>query len=87
VRILRRPATAAQPARLALAIPRAYGSAVARNRLKRVLREIFRLHKLRLPPDVDMVFSARPLAVDVSVRTIRPLVYDLWQRAGLGVFS
>ncbi len=85
--VLRREDPLIKSARLAVTIPRAYGSAVARNRLKRILREIFRLNKGRLPADVDMAFSARALARDVSVRTVRPMVFQLWERAGLGEFS
>jgi ribonuclease P protein component len=85
--ILRRDVLSTKNARLSVAIARTYGSAVARNRLKRILREIFRLNKSRLPHDVDMVFSARPLSDDVSMHTVRPLVFQLWKRAGLGEFS
>ena len=48
------------PSRLGLAVPRSVGSAVVRNRVKRVLREAWR----RLLPDVpaghDYVLVARP---------------------------
>ena len=50
---------ALQRPRLGLAVPKAYGNAVARNRIKRLLRETFRLNKAKISPGVDMVFSAR----------------------------
>jgi ribonuclease P protein component len=85
--VLRRDSLSIKSPRLAVAMPRAYGSAVARNRLKRILREIFRVNKSRLPAGVDMVFSAKKFAGEVSVNTVRPKVFYLWERAGLGEFS
>jgi len=38
---------------------RAVGNAVARNRAKRRLREVFRHHQNIVPPGTDLVFVAR----------------------------
>jgi ribonuclease P protein component len=45
-------------ARLGLAVPKR-GSAIERNRIKRVIREVFRLRKDRLPPGFDIVVSPK----------------------------
>lgn len=41
--------------RLGLAVTKKTGSAVQRNRVKRVLREFFRLHRALMPDAVDVV--------------------------------
>jgi ribonuclease P protein component len=73
----------AQRARLGLAISGRFGNAVRRNRLKRILREIFRLHKAQLPPGTDMIFSVRPFETPLFYRTLEPVVQELWKKAGL----
>ena len=46
--------------RLGIAVPRTVGSAVVRNRLKRVLREAWRARLATVPPGNDYVLVARP---------------------------
>jgi len=46
--------------RLGLAVPRGVGSAVVRNRVKRVLREAWREVLADVPPGTDYVLVARP---------------------------
>ncbi len=47
-------------ARLGLAIGRRFGPAVRRNRMKRLLRESFRLARERFPAAYDVVIGCRP---------------------------
>ncbi|MFG0275386.1 MAG: ribonuclease P protein component [Phycisphaerales bacterium] len=49
-------------ARLGLSVPRRVGNAVERNRVKRRLREAFRLLMPSMPPGYDVVISVRPHA-------------------------
>jgi ribonuclease P protein component len=46
--------------RLGLAIPKATGNAVTRNRIKRQLREVWRSRLERIPPGRDYALVVRP---------------------------
>ena len=68
--------------RLGLAVAvRAAGGAVARNRLRRIIRESFRLHQHELPA-VDMVVSMRPKAREATSEVLRASLAGLWKKVG-----
>jgi ribonuclease P protein component len=46
--------------RLGLAVPKATGNAVARSRIKRQLREVWRARLEQIPPTRDYVLIAKP---------------------------
>ncbi|TAM84816.1 MAG: ribonuclease P protein component [Acidobacteria bacterium] len=52
--------------RLGITVPRRLGTAVLRNRIKRRVREIFRLHRQELPAGWDIVLNPRPAAARVA---------------------
>jgi ribonuclease P protein component len=65
-------------ARLGLAIAtRTFGTAVARNRIKRLARESFRLAQHGLPP-VDVTVSARDAARLAQPRDLRRSLEQHW---------
>jgi ribonuclease P protein component len=55
----RPPTGLSEGPRLGLTVPRAVGGAVERNRIKRRLREAFRLHRDQLGPQWDLVLNPR----------------------------
>lgn len=56
--------------RLGITVPRALGSAVDRNRIKRRLREAFRLHRAGLDPRWDLVLNPRRALLSASFAEI-----------------
>ena len=57
--------------RLGITTSRRVGTAVKRNRIKRLLREFFRLHKACLPPSSDILFIAKPGADTLDYTGLR----------------
>ncbi len=53
-------------ARLGVTAPRALGKANVRNRIKRRLREVFRLHRAEFQPQWDIVLNPRRTAYDAE---------------------
>lgn len=56
-----------QYSRLGLTVSRKVGRPVERNKVKRRLREVFRLNKDRLYPPCDVVLNARHSAVEATI--------------------
>jgi ribonuclease P protein component len=68
--------------RLGMAVAvRVAGGSVARNRLRRVIRESFRLHQRELPA-ADLVVSARPPARSAAASVLRESLAMLWKKVG-----
>ena len=67
-------------ARLGLAVAsKPFGGSVPRNRIRRLIRESFRLRQHELP-DVDLVISARPRAKDATAAELRASLDGLWDK-------
>lgn len=67
-------------ARLGLTVGRRLGNAVRRNRLKRVLREAFRLESIRLPAGYDFVCIPRP-GIDLTLADAQRSIVSVARRA------
>ncbi|HXY76022.1 MAG TPA: ribonuclease P protein component [Steroidobacteraceae bacterium] len=67
-------------ARLGLAVAvRAAGGAVGRNRIRRIIRESFRLHRTEIPA-LDLIVSARARAREASPSELRASLATLWKK-------
>jgi ribonuclease P protein component len=69
------------PPRLGLVVSRKIGGAVARNRVKRLCRECFRLHPDLLPKEVDMIAIARRGADSLKLQEVR----EEWGRVAVSL--
>ena len=56
--------------RIGFRISRKVGNAVIRNRIKRVFRELFRLHQNELPDQCDLVLVAHPSLPTIERKSI-----------------
>ena len=69
--------------RIGITVTKKIGTAVMRNRVKRVLRECFRLHQALLPPALDLVIVPKrqlkpeQLTLAAASRELVPLMRDL----------
>ena len=61
-------------------VGRAFGSAVARNRAKRLLRESYRLNRHRVVPGYHLVFVARAASRGARLSSVEPAMLDIMAR-------
>jgi ribonuclease P protein component len=70
-------------ARIGLTVPRAIGPAVDRNRIKRRIREAFRLHRAELSPRWDIVVNPRRAALAAPFAEIELALQKVIERCNL----
>jgi ribonuclease P protein component len=70
--------------RIGISTPRAIGGAVARNRVRRRLRELVRERYATLPPGWDLLLIPRPEAVRATYGELRQTLGVLLERAEIG---
>ncbi|MFQ5882473.1 MAG: ribonuclease P protein component [Candidatus Methylomirabilales bacterium] len=69
--------------RLGLAVSARLGTAVARNRTKRRLRECFRLHRGQMPEGLDLVVVVHRDFSEAGPEAFQGILGELFRRTGL----
>lgn len=69
--------------RVGITVSRKLGHAVVRNRVRRRLREIYRLHEAEFSPGWDIVVVARSRAVNASFDALTDAYLKLADKAGV----
>lgn len=72
-----------QSNRVGITVSKKLGHAVVRNRTRRRLREVYRLHENRFQPGWDIVVVARSRAVDASFQELTHSYLTLAKKAGI----
>ena len=67
--------------RLGVSVSKDHGGAVRRNKLKRVLREAFRLERERMPQSCDVVLIPKRRDDDLPLHELRPELARLVEKA------
>ena len=69
--------------RVGVTVSKKLGKAVVRNRVRRRLREVYRLHESRFLPGWDIVVVARGRAVDASFSDLTRAYLSLAKKSGI----
>ena len=69
--------------RVGITVGKKLGHAVVRNRVRRRLREVYRLNEDKFPPGWDIVVVARTKAINASFQTLTNNYLSLARKAGI----
>lgn len=73
----------ADPFRMGISVSKKLGNAVVRNRIRRVVKEIVRLHAEQIKPHHDFVLIARKPVADMEFKEIEKSLLHALKKASL----
>ena len=73
--------------RVGVTVSKKLGKAVVRNRVRRRIREAYRINEAQFQPGWDIVIVARSRAVDVSFQKLTQSLLSLSEQAGILIRS
>ncbi len=73
----------ASPRRIGFAVGKKLGNAVVRNRVKRLMREVFRLNQHKIVEGIDILFVARKPLLKANLIVTNNTFWDLCKKAGI----
>jgi len=73
--------------RLGVTVSKNTGNSVTRNKIKRLIREYYRLHKAHFPPGYDVVISARKGAGELNYWKTKEELDGFFLEKDFGVLS
>ena len=74
-----------EKSRLGISVSRKVGNSVVRHRVKRLIKEAYRLHESGFKPGYDLVFVARSASAESTYREIESSVMTLSEKQGIMV--
>jgi len=77
------PNKEANPFRVGISASKKIGNAVVRNHMRRLLKEIMRLHEAEIAEHFDLVFIVRKPAVSMEYAQLEKSVFHLLRKASL----
>ena len=69
--------------RVGITVGKKLGGAVTRNRVRRRLREVYRLNEARFAPGYDIVVVARSRCIDADFQKLEKAYLSLAEKAGI----
>ncbi|HOJ93341.1 MAG TPA: ribonuclease P protein component [Dictyoglomaceae bacterium] len=75
----------AEKRKIGISINKKVGTAVVRNRIKRLIREVYRLHRPYLRDDIEMLIIVKPgeEIKDIDFHKMKNMLIKIWEKAGV----